>query len=249
MTDIHVEAMAWLRFGKRLTIVTSEVGRWNADVLGLNNKFSVEVEVKKSRSDLRAEFKNKRDKHATYASAAQGRSATVPNFLYFMVPEELEQYALEVLAESAPKAGLLVMTEGNRMLGKNTRVSKKAAKLHANPPTQKFMQAALMRMGSELVGVRAINEQLTNTVFHQVRAVSKQAVLSVTQALGVLDVEDPEEDLLGRAQELAYAMNEIDPRDFLLLSNAEQAVWKDRATRLLLVQTKGRIDETPLFQE
>jgi hypothetical protein len=113
MFTLHTEALAWLRYGKRMPIVCTEAGKWNADVLGMNSKMCIEVEVKHSISDLRADFRNKAHKHYLYQQAnpkhatgyEKGWHTNIPNFFYFLTPAELKDKALEIIADKAPYAG------------------------------------------------------------------------------------------------------------------------------------------------
>ena len=54
--ELKAEGMAWLRFVGKKFCVATEVGPYNADILGIDEKSSVEIETKVSRADLRADF-------------------------------------------------------------------------------------------------------------------------------------------------------------------------------------------------
>lgn len=153
---LKTEALCWLRFGKKLELVATEAGRWNADVLGCNDNFSVEVEVKVDIRDLRREFTGKSAKHYLYANAEGAPSAGVPNYFYFFVPAALEKEALLLIEEHAPKAGLAVYEDPERKSamsdGRMTRVARKARRLHDQKPSAKMKRTLLLRMGSELCG-------------------------------------------------------------------------------------------------
>jgi hypothetical protein len=162
-TDLHLEAMAWLRFIKRMPIVCSEAGFYNADVFAACESFSIEVEAKRSRSDLRADFAHK-NKHWAYEHATDTNTFRSPNYFYFIVPEELKDYALEYLGEKAPKYGLLWLPKARAIVtddrdarpgivGRRLENARKAQRLHAGKPSESTLRVATMRMSSELVNL------------------------------------------------------------------------------------------------
>lgn len=181
MSELHAEAMAWLRYGKRLPIVCTEAGRWNADVLGMNRSTCIEVEVKHSLSDLRAEFRNKTQKHWVYANAEANNGRDVPNYFYVVVPEGLGEKSESIIAEKAPAAGLLVHTPG-KMAGRNLTLLRKAKKLKATPPSSAFMRDAILRMGSQLCGLNILHAQLEEKVLVAITAAAR-ASLDAASAL------------------------------------------------------------------
>jgi hypothetical protein len=179
--NLHIEGLAWLRYTKQMPLVCTEVGRWNADVLGIGPKYSIELEVKKSISDLRADFKNKRSKHWHYAQPhASGSYIEPPNYLYYLVPEVLRDKALVVLESQNPKYGLLwvpalgLSEETNSLgygVGKNVQVGKKAQRLHSNPPSDVIVRGAMKRLSSELVGLYQAYEHLETTMKHSLEEI------------------------------------------------------------------------------
>lgn len=187
---LKTEAMCWLRFGKKLDFVATEAGRWQADVLGCNDNYSVEVEVKTSKADLKREFVNKSTKHFLYAAAGDGKGGpSVPNYFYFFVPSEMEADALKEIEEHAPKAGLAVYEEPQRATldGKKTRIVRKAQKLHDQKPSERFKRTLLLRMGSELCGryvafrdlQKRVMESLTwidNSVINTMKEIAEKQV-------------------------------------------------------------------------
>jgi hypothetical protein len=172
--NLHIEAMAWLRYTKQMPLVCTEVGRWNADVLALGPKYSIEVEVKKTLSDLRADFRGKRAKHYTYLNAAEDKwTREVPNYLYYIVPEALAEKALPIVEKSNPKYGLLVVPTNSLGhetsslgygAGKNIIVAKKATRLHDKVPQDSTFWTAIRRLSSELVGLYQGHEELQQKV-------------------------------------------------------------------------------------
>ena len=147
---LKVEAFCWLRYTKKMGMVCTEVGRWSADCLGICDTMSIEVEIKASKADLLREFVSKQNKHYWYDHATDS-DASVPNYLYFCVPDYLEAFALTTLTTNAPKAGLLVFPLDTKLpAGCNAKVVRKAQKLRTGAPSPRMVRTAMLRMGSEL---------------------------------------------------------------------------------------------------
>lgn len=227
-------ALGYLRYSKRLPIVCTEVGRWNADVLGISNTMAIEIEVKVSKADLKNEFKNKRAKHYMYAHG-EG-SVNVPSYFYILVPETLADEAVTIVTEAAPKAGVLAYdTEGsgaayNRQA---VRVLKRAKKLTDRPPSREMVISAMMRCSSEVCGLRVSQVEYQRQVLKSMDDAQAQTMRLVARAAGSLDFEDPDGDLDNRAQELAFCVEGIGVVSWQNLSKADQQKWKDAALRLL----------------
>lgn len=227
---LHTEALAWLRYGKRMPVVCTEVGRWNADVLGLNASMCIEVEVKKSIADLRAEFRNKPSKHFVYNGDGKARlTGGVPNYFYFFVPHELADKAVEVAAEKAPKAGVAAFWPASRDFGmgrRNVEVIKRATRLHDKKPSPATLRAALLRMSSEICGLRMSMDKLVGAETQPISEILKQIAFSSS----TLDFEDFDVDLERRGAEIALA---VDPNmKWTSLSHMERIRWIFAAQRL-----------------
>lgn len=152
--QLKSEALAWLRYVCKKPYVCTECGRWSADVVGLDAKTSLEIEVKVSKADLRAEVSSKARKHAQYKEADNRYKATVPNRFYFLVPANLRDAALSVAAELNPAYGVLV-ERGFGRLGRRIDIVKRAGWLHRRPPPQSMLKVTVARMSSELATLYA----------------------------------------------------------------------------------------------
>lgn len=159
--SLHVEALAWLRFGKRMPWVCTEAGRFNADVLGADDKQLVEVEVKRSRSDFAADFKNKVYKHECYADGRETyKRVWIPNYFYFFVPENLVEAGLEILEEQKSPAGLVALRipkvgiYDHIPVSRRVSVVKRANKIHSRSPSPGVIKALGLRMSSEIATLR-----------------------------------------------------------------------------------------------
>ena len=180
---VHAEAMAWLRYVKKCPLVATEVGYWSADVLGVDGDKSIELEIKKSKADLLAEFRNKATKHYLYGNCPEKGTKSVPSYLYFFVPLELASVALEVITEKAPKAGLAVLkyptgTGSARWAGQGVEVLKRPVRLHKGKVSAAMLRALTLRMGSELVSLRLALEnlkkqELTELLVHEIVLLAK----------------------------------------------------------------------------
>lgn len=241
MFSLHTEALAYLRYARRLPVVCTEAGGWNADVVGMNSRLSVELEIKKSISDLRAEFRAKSHKHYMYAHADEfsprSMGGYIPNVFYFFVPQELGEKAVEVAREHAPKAGvaaLLYPAKSPFTAGRGISVLKKAEKLHDRPPSTMFLHAALMRMGSEICGFRLAIERLKKEPLDQ--KLIQELCLAVRRQAGALDFEGPDEDLEGRARELATV---VEHADWAQLNLDQRQRWIGYAQQLIELSYQG----------
>lgn len=93
---------------------------WECDVFGVTKSYIThEIEVKTSKSDFMAEFRNKKGKHY---KTKYGQGC---NHFWFAVPSSMKDYAMERLPEFA---GLLVAREG--LVTNPMYVAMKAPQLH-----------------------------------------------------------------------------------------------------------------------
>lgn len=195
----------------------------------------IEVEIKKSMSDLYAEFRNKRQKHYVYTNADQFQPRWVPNYFYFMVPGEIADGVLRYTEEKAPKAGVVALKTPNNSkwsVGRYLEVLRPPKKLHSRSPDPKFIRSATMRMASEICGLRialetlktqGLSEKFADKVLYDVLALARQTG-------GALDFENEVEDLEKRAAELAQA---VEGKLWRELDEAERLRWVDAAKKLV----------------
>lgn len=241
--------LAYLRFGRRMPIVCTEVGRWNADILGVSTLDAIEIEVKCSRADLKAEFKNKTAKHFLYSNSSS--NTTCPSYFYFLVPERLKDFALELLAETSPKAGLLVCDAESEQYHKDTiSVVKKATRITKQKPSQHLVATAMARCSSELCGLYAKNNRLAKSVSEAIQKFQSDLAAVTARTFGTLDYEDTEKDLEQRAAELAFCVDGIDKEAWERLAGIDKVKWLEAARKWLKAQyvlMEGWKDETFLF--
>ena len=240
---MKAEALAWLRFGKRMQAVCTELkvygGSWIPDVIGASPTAVVEVEVKISINDLRRDF-GKAAKLFRYQKAEETQATSrVPNYFYYMVPLELRDAAHDVIKENLPQAGLIVWRPDFHVLpGKNLEIVKAAARLHTQPPSQTFLHEVFLRTSSELASARVAMVSLQNEVEQMLQRVDDAVVAQAARHTGVLDVEEPKLDLEGRAAQLAAAV--YPGASFWPdVSDLEKQKWRDAAQRLLESQRQA----------
>lgn len=191
---LKTEALCWLRFGKQLDYVCTEGGHWSSDVLAACPTYSIEVEVKVSKADLLAEFRNKLSKHAYYTN---NQPRWTPSYFYFLVPPDLGEVAVEIVKEKFPRAGVLTVPKRFRS-GQGELVSlKKATRLHDKPPSEDMLRAIRRRMSSELCGLHLAIDQLPYTEIEALEDLKKQIVESVVRAQGAADWEKVDEGATG----------------------------------------------------
>lgn len=176
---LKTEALCWLRYTKQLDYVCTEGGAWSSDVLGACRNYIVEVEVKVSRADILAEFRNKKTKYAYYESIQR----FTPNYFYFLVPQDLAPEASMLLEEKYPKAGVLTYRYPRNRPGTRLMCTRPGKQLHKEKPTDKFLRSIWRRMASELCGMHIALDALTDKI-GPVEDLKKKIVETVEWAQG-----------------------------------------------------------------
>ena len=153
---IKTALMCHYRFEKQFPYVATECLKYS-DINALNDRCLVEVEVKISKSDLKAEFKTAGNKHTKhfilYCNPNCRPLAIIPNYYYICVPEELKKDAIDIVKEINPKYGVLVCS----YIGGSYKIvcAKPARKLHPNKPHPRVYNLVAKRITSELITLRA----------------------------------------------------------------------------------------------
>lgn len=147
--DMKYQALKWLRLDQRCMFIATEVGQYNADVLGINEKKIVEIEVKISMTDFKNDFK--KPKHEQYSKAGYFTEAWykawVPTHFYFAVLDEMVEPVKEFLDKHK---GELTNAYGV-INAKDWSVVRRAKWLHKDPPSNRVKCTTALRMGSELI--------------------------------------------------------------------------------------------------
>lgn len=147
---IKHNALLWLRLKQRCAFIATEVGSYNADCLGVNEKRMIEVEVKTNFNDLKEEFRTKRYKHMryfktedAYADIASG-DAWVPNKFYFALPSALVADCINLLDQKGYTSYGIIDSD-------EWKVVRRAKDLHDREPNTNVKFKCALRMGSELI--------------------------------------------------------------------------------------------------
>lgn len=228
--QLKTAALAWLRYGRQYKMVCTEVGPMHCDVLGLNSKIAVEIEVKVSISDLKREFIDKSAKHYLYSNV--DKAWYLPNYFYFLLPEDIIEKARPIIEEQSPKTGIGVFTNYNRH-GENVSIVKKPTKIHTNPPSTRLIDATIARMSSELVGLHVSLDGSIDMLYRSIEGIKTGVLDRVKEAAGALDCEDLNEDLFNRAAKIAMAVEGIPVEEFRELPEQNQRKWFSAAMLLL----------------
>jgi hypothetical protein len=215
-----------------MPIVCTEAG-YQADVLGISATTVIEVEVKCSASDMRAEFAKKTLKHEKYLDSMaqkEPRGSYVPNYWYLFVDVGLRERALELLEEKAPYAGLLVRHHPAYQKygagGYNVLCDRKAKRIHNKPPRPLFVRGAIMRMSSALVGWHL----MAGAKFGDEQTMSSVITERLHAVEGVLDFEDTDRDLERRGAELAWVVTQT---PWEKIKTPERLIWCMKAQQIL----------------
>lgn len=142
---IKYKALYWLRIKMRCPFIATEVGGFNADVLGINEKRMIEVEVKISKSDLLNDIK--KYKHKNYTDQAYGTQwerRWIPTQFYYAIPERLVADCREYLIKHKLEHYGIINTD-------TWLIDKRAKNLHDRAPDVQAKFAVALRMGSELL--------------------------------------------------------------------------------------------------
>lgn len=225
---LKLELLCWLRYGRRMPIVCTEFAHsaWIADVFGINEGLSIEIEVKVDRYDLRREFSDqgKLVKHIRY------QVTPIPNVFYLGVTPALAEEAIQLVQQHAPKYGVVVVNDTQLGYGRNSEVRRKAQKLHDKPPPFRLTHAAIQRMSSELVHLHQLQEVFAAQVTDMVRDAKDKVVKLASRSSAVVDVDD-EGAMHARAAELAYCVDGISLEEFEELDVEKRERWFEAAKR------------------
>lgn len=156
--------MGWFRFGKQYHYVAREVGEFASDILASNGRTVVEVEIKVSKSDFRADWK--KDKHRIYKKRIHVHTHTypngykikydqpIPNQFYFACPGSMKKFAIEQVKTKQPEYGIIILEDSSESTElKKLKVIKRAKFMHRKPPEPKLLERLVARMSSDLANV------------------------------------------------------------------------------------------------
>lgn len=159
--EVKTKVLCFFRFGgysTRMVHVATEAGPFNADVLVSDGKHIIEVEVKVSASDLKADFKKRKHIYMQASHAALTKSMKprrwLPTQFYFAVPKALLPVAIQAV-QGTPYGviGVLKGKMSKRDAGDRwCRIFVRAKPI--NNLCLKLLRSLQLRCSSELVGLR-----------------------------------------------------------------------------------------------
>lgn len=154
--SLETIGMAWLRFHRGCHVVATESG-WplNGDVVGYDGKFIYEIEVKRTWSDFKADFK-KAKKHENMRA-----SKGMANYFYYLVEDKIASKVEEFLKENYPKYGLLVSSHNFQQYCDSVL---KVRRIHERSPHPKRVRDLCNRLSSELLNLRLCTESINQAI-------------------------------------------------------------------------------------
>lgn len=107
--ELKINVIAYWRFNRGCPIVAIEYNWRHSDVQAVTRAgMVIETEVKTTLHDLKRDMK--KPKHHAMANRLEWVPA---HYFYFAVPTQLEVKAMEIIKETYPYAGLLVVKDNN----------------------------------------------------------------------------------------------------------------------------------------
>lgn len=190
---LKTEALCWLRFVRRMEVVCTEVGQWSADVLGLSKDLAIEVEVKTTISDLKADFVRKARKHYVYQNA-ENLTQFIPNLFYFLVPEKMVDTAVTIVEEKGPKLGVAYyQADGKLPYGQNIVVKRRPTRLHSRSPNEDALRMATLRLSSEVCGLKILQDKWFREVNQTIRGLNESVIQALDKVTEAAPQEEPKE--------------------------------------------------------
>lgn len=164
--NIKLALMMQYRFAQGAYLVSTECGNYSSDFLAVN-KYNqiVEVEVKVSLTDFKADFKKPKHKiyeHTSKLTEWDKKSIFVPNYFYFAVPESILNSVLPLLI-GRPYGVIAVPDIEFRphvnwiAESKYLRVVKKATMIRKHEITESEKRTIISRVSSELINSKINN--------------------------------------------------------------------------------------------
>ena len=155
---IKLSLLAYYRYVNKFIYVCTEAINY-ADVIALKKDKLVEIEVKVSKSDLKADFH--KPKHRLYLNAETNiktkPTRIIPNEFYFCTTRQLQEDALQLIKEYNNNYGLMIC-DNIGFIGDNIKVIKKAKPLHNQIPKPTYFEAVAKRMSNMIINFMKENK-------------------------------------------------------------------------------------------
>ena len=137
--------LSYFRFTRGFPYVATEFQE--CDVVVANEKEWIDIEVKVSWSDYRAEWK--KSKHTKYEEGGTINGWFNCNRRFFAAPPKLAAKILEDINESHPKYGVISIFSAT-----DVEILKRAEPRHKEATPEKILTGLVARMSSELITLR-----------------------------------------------------------------------------------------------
>lgn len=173
--SIEVSMLYKLRFQQQAKILATEVSNNGpagiADILAIKNDKVYEYEIKRSKTDFRNDFNKSSfgvQKHILYNDKEALQKINlpyknyahlkhfVPDFFYFVVPEELGEFALAYLKEHKyNKYGLITVSKKRiDWLIRSSTCVRRAKQLDSQANIQRAKERITARLSSEMINAK-----------------------------------------------------------------------------------------------
>ena len=169
--EMAIDAILWLKQKNRCFLHCTEFGdRWRADAIGYNGKDLIEIEVKTSWADFKNDFKNKKTKHQILldsfsAQEKQKSHEYIPNYMYYLVTEDVKDNALKYLRDNNLPYGLKVYKKRIRGSIVDFTSLKRVERIHSDKVDERHIRAMMARMSNEYVyGFLDLKNRMKNEI-------------------------------------------------------------------------------------
>lgn len=123
-----------------------------ADILAIRKKIAVEVEIKRSFSEIKWDLEKKQTKHWFYLN---NDHAEIPNKFYFAIPSGFKNVTLEKYKEMMPKPYGLIVVEDDHYKPHSCHTVKRAQYLtRRTDHLEKLKEMVSWRLTSENIDLR-----------------------------------------------------------------------------------------------
>ena len=137
---LEYAGLYWLKHTKKCSLVCTEYRQ--ADLAGVMDRFWIEIEIKRSKQDLKRDAFKTKHKIMNYWFA--------PNYYYFLVPEYLKDDAVKEAAKINKKYGVLYLKDVDGEYS-YPEVAKKGYRIHNGNLTENSIEDMMRRIGWDLV--------------------------------------------------------------------------------------------------
>ena len=158
-----LSSILYLKKRKSCYLHCTEYGwDWKADCIGYDGDYLYEIEVKTSYEDFQNDFYRKPKKHERMLAKFEDRtkpnngSNYIANYMYYLVTNDIKDFALNYLEENNLPYGLLLYNPNSDFdahfnIHFNIESIRKTKRLHDDRPTKGQLKMLLARMSNEYI--------------------------------------------------------------------------------------------------